>query len=336
MVLYDRPVQENWKHTEVITLLAKLRDPAEPLLLASILSAHPFFFARTLTWSAFRQGVPLRQVSPGDSDASFLEFLIKKSGYEGTEAHVIDGQWEDIHPESRAFKELFPIVGRFPMPDNTLVTVYRRDPHLRFHVSPLTRPELERRIALALQHWVQGSLTVSIEATPARLQEGRLDRVRISCGPCWIKGLQVQKAEVIAEKPWLNMYRLWDENRLGLLGFESLKPSLAVTAADIQTRLSDVKGLRDLDVQLADDKIRLHGRFCGIPLGVVAHAVVDNSRYARLEAVVDRISLGGIPFPGWVLGKAYRQPLWLYPIPNFPGRIVVNQVTIDHGILRIS
>jgi hypothetical protein len=333
---YDRPAQENWHHADILSLLAQRHDASQPLLEASVLSHQEWFFARTLKWTAMQKGTELDLTSPGDSDTSFVEYIIRRPGFQGTETELLDRKWQDLRPESRAFTQLFSLVGQYTLPDHSVALVYERHPHPQFQVAPLNTKELERRIALALHHWVQGDVKVVVEATPAELKEGRLRRVQVTCAPCTYQGARIEKAEVVVEKPWLNLYRLWDENRLGLMAFESLKPTLQVTAADALSKLSAVKGLTNLDVQMVAGKLIVRGHYKGISVAAIAHVSVDNSRYAHLDAILDRISVAGIPLPGWILGKAHHQSLWLYPIPDFPGHILVDQVQIENNAILIS
>ncbi len=336
MWTFDRPLKEDWKHTEILTFMTQHHDPTQPLLLASVLSHHPYFFARTLKWSAMQKGINMDTVSPGDSNASFAEFVIKRPGNQGTETGELDRQWQELHPATRAFTSLFSIGARFPLPDQSEAIAYERTSHPRFQVQPLNTKEVERRIAQALGQWVQGPLVVSVEALPAELAEGRLQQVRVSCSPCWIQRTRIEKAEVKLQKPWLNLYRLWDEHRPGLLAFESLKPTCEVLQGDLTTRLSLVKELRDARVELSGGKVHVYGRYKGIPVGATVSTTLDNTDYAHLDAVLERVTIAGVPLPGWILGKAHRQTLCLYPVPDFPGQIVVNQIIIDKGRLLIS
>src|SRR5439155_1789622 len=97
------------------------------------------------------------------------------------------------------------------------------------------------------------------------------------------------------------------------------------------SRLSTIKELRDARVDFAGGRVQVHGRYKGIPVSATASVNLDTTDYAHLDAVLDRITIAGVPLPGWILGKVHRQTLWLYPVPNFPGKILVNQVTIDNG-----
>jgi len=336
MGIYDRPGQEDWKHREILALMAARHDPTQPFLSVSILSHHPRFFARTLKWSAMQQGIDMRTVSGGDADTSFAEYIVTKPGDQNSENAFLDQQWQDLRPQTRAFTELFAVCARYPLPDHSEALVYERTPHPQFHVNPLNPEEAARHIAQALQQWVQGPRKVSVEATPEGLQEGRLTRVQVTCSGCSVQKIPIYEVNLVVEKPWFNLYRLWDENRLGLMAFESLHATIRLRAEDVKSRLADVKGLRDAEVQFADDKVRLRGRYHGIPVGLTAHIVVDNSRYSQVVVILDRITLAGVPLPGWLLGKASRQILWTYPIPDFPGRILVDRIRIQNGEMLIS
>jgi hypothetical protein len=336
MATYDLPAREDWKHQAILSLLVERHDAAEPFLTASILSHHPRFFARTLKWSALEAGIPLMPVSTGDSDASFAEYVITRPGNQGSEAAVVEGQWQELCPDNRGFKLLYHVIGTYRLPDDAEVIVYHREPHPQFEVSPLTREEIGQRIARALRQWVAGPLAVTVEASSQGLQEGRLERVHVTCTECTVKGLQIHALEIVAVKPWLNLYRLWDENRLGILGFESLKPTGSVAAADTQSLLTTVKGLQAVETQFRDGKIRVHARYRGWRVGATVHLEITNGPNAALNAVLDNVSIAGIPLPGWLLGKAHRQILWLYATPDFAGKILVDHVTLDQGQLRVN
>lgn len=207
--------------------------------------------------------------------------------------------------------------GTIFFPDQSEAVVYRRDPHPVFQLSPLTIAAVQERLTVALRRWVEGPIKVTVVASPEGLRSGHLERVTISLDGCRIKGVPVA-GEVIAEKPWINLYRLWDEQRLGLLAFESLHPSVRLRAADVQDRLKEVRGLTEGEVLFSNGSIRVRGRFRGIPVGASVHLEVDRTRYPGVTAVLDRVSLFGVPLPGWLIGKAHRQTLWTYPLPRLP------------------
>src|SRR5256885_6556947 len=132
------------------------------------------------------------------------------------------------------------------------------------------------------------------------------------------------------------LVRLGDESGWGLAGSELGNPGWDLGQGDLSLWVSTVKEGRDRQGEVAGGKVRVHGRYKGIPVGATAVIDLDNSDYAHVDAVLDYVTIAGIPFPGWMLGKAHRQTLWLYPVPNFPGQILVHQITIDNGRLLLS
>ena len=55
------------------------------------------------------------------------------------------------------------------------------------------------------------------------------------------------------------------------MAFESLKPTLEVTAEDAKARLASVKEIQDSDVQMVGGKLIVRGRYKGIPVSAKAH-----------------------------------------------------------------
>ena len=56
------------------------------------------FFARTIKWSLRQEGIRMKSVSPGDSDTSFAEYLITRSGHQDKESDMIQAEWNSLKP----------------------------------------------------------------------------------------------------------------------------------------------------------------------------------------------------------------------------------------------
>lgn len=334
---FDRPDIENWKHGEILNYMREHHDPTLPMITASILSHHPRFFARTIKWSAIQRGIEMETISPGNADASFSEFIVVRPGDQGSETALLDKQWQALNPETRAFTGVFQDALQVQLPTGNSAQVYQRQAHVRYDVSPLTTSELEKRVAAALSPMIQGALTVTAKATPEGLAEGRLTRLKVSCGPCRIKGLRLQKADLTLENPRLNLYRLWDEKRLGLLGFEVLRPVLLLAAPDLVERLSTEKHLANVRVQFTASQARIEAQYKNEPIQAVAQVQLQPSgKYPTLNAQLKSVSFRNIPLPGWLIGKARTQSLPLYPVATFPGRIQIDSVQLENDVLKIN
>ena len=93
--------------------------------------------------------------------------------------------------------------------------------HPIFHVPGLSSNAVASRLTHTLGRWVKGPLKVSVQSTPAGLREGRLDTMAATCTGCQIKGVTVHSFALDINHPWINLYCLWDEDRIGLLAFKS-------------------------------------------------------------------------------------------------------------------
>ncbi len=324
---YDRPVRENWQHYAIGSVMAKNHDPSFPFISASVMAQNERFFARSLKWSLRQEGIAMKSVSAGDSDTSFAEYLVTRSGPQDQETGKILAEWNALKPGTRAFNELYVKVGDFPLADGTVAYVYHRQAHLKYQIDGLTPAALAARLQQALrQWWVESPLEVTVEATPDQLREGRPESVQIT----------VPHITLVLRRPRFNLYRLWDESRLGLLGFDAMEPSLEIDAREFERRLRDVKGLESPEVHFTDGGVVVSARFRGIPVRARARVEFSPGRYPMASAVLESLSVAHVPLPAFILGKARRQILPLYPIPDFPGAISIHHITLRDDRLTIS
>ncbi len=334
---YDRPAKENWRITEIGRYLEDHHDTSQPMVIASVISHHPRFFARTLRWTLRGQGYSLKTTRSGDGDASFVEYLIHREGDQGSERHQLSAEWRDVEPETRAFQEVYPLRTTYSLPDQSTVRLYQRAPHPVFQVSPLTTESVSKRLAHTLQRWVQGPIEVSVQASSQGLREGRLSRLTASCSDCVVEGVKVPRLRVVLFKPWLNLYRLWDEDRLGLMALDSIGASLELPAEALETRLSTIKGIEAVRVEFQNGQVIARARWHGLSLqAAVRLELVLAGPHPHLKATLKSVRLAGVPLPGWVLGKASRQRLWFDPQPSFPGRILLSRIQLQNNTLTVE
>jgi len=333
---YDRPAKENWKIHEIGQWMSAHHDSSQPFLTASVLSHHPRFFARTLKWTLRADDLSIKTTGAGTPDASFSEFIILREGDQGSEGATIEKEWQDVEPKSRAFRTVFPPGVRYTLLDNSHVTIYQRIPHPRFDIPSLSSDAVAQRLTHSLARWVSGPLRVAVQSTPSGLREGRLERIIATCENCQVQGMTVHALELDIRRPWVNLYRLWDEDKIGLLAFESAHARLVLTEKDVIVPLSKIKGVTDPQVEFIDGKIKVRAHVHGIPVKAVVYPDILLIGQRRASATLETISLGGIPLPGWVIGTAHHQTLWFDPQPSFPGKILETRVSADHQKLILE
>lgn len=332
----DLPAKENWSHAEIGRLMSERHDATQSFLAASVLAHYPRFFARGLKWSLRAQGLSLKTTGAGDPDSSFVEYIVLRHA-EDEAGSPDDQEWQGTQPESRAFKTLYSICGQYTLPDKSQVVVYQRLAHPHFDVTPRTPEAVASRLTHTLKRWVQGPLKVSVRSTPQGLVDGHLEEITASCEGCQVQGVTVPSATLVVTKPWLNLYNLWDQDRIGFLAFESVGARLVLSADALREPLSKVRGVQDAHVEFADGKIRVRAKVRGIRVGAVAHTdLVLSGKHPYVDATLDWISIASIPIPGWIIGKAYRQTLWLEPQPSFPGWVRISHLTLDNQQLILQ
>lgn len=331
----DPPQREDWKHLAIGQMLEKNRDPGQPLLLASVLSNQPYFFPRGLRWSMRAQGWPMIPSSPGDPTADFTEFIIQKSADIGPESEDLSREWKALKHSGRAFSALYSSIGRFPLPDGSEAVVYKRDPAHAFQVGPLTKGDLQKRLLHIVHNDIQGPQELRLDGDAGQWRRGRFPHIHLEGRSCVIRGLPVTRYELEANDLWLNLYRVWDEQKLGLLAFSSLEPRLEIQAGDVEVVLQQrAKGLKEVHVHFDKGHILLGGRWRSLRLSLRGHVEVLPGR--DLVAVTDSVSVGAIALPGWFFGKLSRYAVPLYPIPSFPGRILIHQVRLDQDRMEVN
>ena len=120
------------------------------------------------------------------------------------------------------------------MPDESHVSVYQRALHPRFELSRGdVRERSPARLSRTFGRWVKGPYNVTVHAEKQGLREGRLEQILVSCKGCQIQGVKVPELDLLMESPWLNLYRLWDENAIGLLAFDSIRARIRITEAGV-------------------------------------------------------------------------------------------------------
>ncbi len=330
----DLPRAEHWKHRELGEILTHAHDPSQPFLLVSVLSNHPMLFGRNLRWSLRSQGIRMDTSSVGDPNADFAEFVITKSGDGGPESDAIRRTWQSLQDAGRSFTALFRPIAQVDLPDGSQATVYQRDVHPRFKVTPLSVKAVEKKILMLAREAAGKGSKVVILATPEQLREGRMALARLHLQNGTVQGIALPPIDAEITEARLNLYRLYDRHEPGLLSFGSLHVSTQISARQVEEELnSRVKGLSKAQAHFKNGTVGVHARLHGIPLSAWARVAIKNE---KLVATITWLRVAGVPIPGFLFGKVHIQSVPLYPIPSFPGRIDIRNLHLDNDLLTLS
>jgi len=89
-------------------------------------------------------------------------------------------------------------------------------------------------------------------------------------------------------------------------------------------------------VEFEGGKVEVHGRYKGIPVGATATIDLDNSDYAHVDAVLDYVTIAGIPLPGLDTRESPPANPLALSRPQFPRPNHGQSITVENGRLLVS
>lgn len=329
----DRPQPQEWQHQSLLSVFQKWRDQDGSVLRVALISNHPYLFPRNLEWSARTAGIPLRASVDMDSNANFNEFVVLKSGELYSDRS--DRRRRELLA-NRAFTDYYQKVATLPLPDGSAADVYHRSFGQPFKIDGVTNQVVETKLHAALARDVMGSFDVAVSGDESSLQRGELATLSIKGGPWSVNGVPVSSGEIQLSKARLNLYTLWDDRGLGLLGFDEIKPCLRLSAAEIQQWLrAKQPDSSDVQVQMRNDHVVASAMRSGWRLGLDVHTSLSAEQDA-VRVTLDHVMIGSMRVPGWILGRAHQQSVSLQRDDAVPGHIKINSLLAQDGRLSIG
>ena len=335
-ILFDRPREEDWAHDALGRFMQTHRDVDRPFLLASVVSKHPALSAAPLQWSFRSRRDKLWISHAGNPDLDFTEFIVVKSDGLGLSDPELGSRWSNWTRNGRSFTALYPRVAAFHLPDGSQTQLYQWRADTAFQIGAADVVTLERKLAKALTRYVQGPFQIILRGSPSELRRGMISSMMIEGKEWTIKQIPIAQANVRLSGVRLNLYRLYDQGRAGIMAVHTVAPELTINARDLEKALlQHVIGLHEPHITFTQGRAEAEGLYRGLPIRVTATLKLEQSP-RRLVATLKNFSIHGVPIPGWFLGMAYRQTLPLDPTPDFPATIAIQSVTLDGDVLHIA
>jgi hypothetical protein len=348
MALGRPPSGADWKHDSILADLAR-ESGGKPVTVAVIPNDN-FFSVSNFRYEVVRRGLPYRMTRAW-SDAPFgVDFVILKSGDQGPD-------YSAARPErlTRAFAggdpywvSAFPVVGQYSLPDGSVgVLRARRIPPLRgakpaVVASRLTR-DPERLFADNLRE--ASNLRFNLDYGGEEILRGRVKRAELTADSVLVgefsrprrAPLRVRDVKLEVDGLLFNPQRLTQEDRLEILDIESLRVSrLTVTEQDLDMFLQGQPAGRGMTIALGEGTGNVLVKGFGPTLQArIRFGPPDRDRPFTL--IVERVSIGGIPMPGFLVDWIMRHfdptpalrrlpvPVTLAPARIMPGRIEIGE-----------
>jgi hypothetical protein len=340
------PSRDDWRHREIMALLTA--DSGGRPATVSVVPNHPLFSVSNFSYFALRDRLPLEFSRAWDETPLGIEYIILKSGDVGppwTERRIrrVTASFDGPAGLGR----VFPVIGRFALPDGSEATVRARRSTA---VPGRSAGDVAAAAERALWRWT-ADFARGIEAPTLRIvedgdgaREGRFTRVEMTAARVTFAEfqrpraaqLQMRDVRIVLEDVVINPFAAVVDGRLEPLDAGRLRLEGATITADALSRF-------------LDDLPKLHTRVMLEPgaLAVSVHQfgpdvtgrvrVVPAVAPLPLALVPEDVRIGAVALPDVMVGWVMRQ---YDPTGRIARRlampVTVGRVTIDRAAITIG
>jgi hypothetical protein len=340
------PAGGDWRQREILALLAA--DSRGRPATVSVVPNHALFSAANFSYYAVRDGLALEFSRAWDGAPLGIDYIVLKSGDVGpawTEGRIrrVTASFDG----AAALARVYPVIGRFPLPDGSEAVVRAR----RLTAVPGTSAaEVAAAAEAGLWRWMS-DFARDVEAPELRMQydgdaarEGRFARVALAAAGVTFAEfrrpraarLRMRDVRVVLEDVVINPFAAVMDGRLEPLGAGRLRLERAtVTADDLRQFLEQLPKL-DTRVVLEPGALAVTVRRLG-PDVTGRVRVVPVAAPLPIALVPEDVRFGAVPVPGALVGWVMRQ---YDPTGRIARRLVmpvgVGRIAIDPAAITVS
>src|SRR5262245_7424765 len=346
IVFYQPPSGADWRHDALLSDLARASG-GRPVTV-SVVPNYNFFSVSNFRYDAARLGLPVTMTRPWSGPPMGVDFVIAKSGSQGP-------SWSVERPErlTRALDggdpylaEIFPIIGRYPLPDGSEGSLrQRRIPPLVGVTPEHVAARLSEAPADLLRANVRDAvgLRVGLSYQPDGILRGEVEQVRITAAAAVVGELDrknraplaLHDLRLVVEGLVFNPRRLVETGQLEVLDVAAIRVERAVlTQTDLDQFLRGQPVGAALTVRLGDGVVEVRVRSLGPTIDVQTR-LVSAAGDRPLALAIDSVRWGGLRVPGFLTDWIVRHfdptlalrrlpvPVTIAPIRIVPGRIEI-------------
>jgi hypothetical protein len=310
------PVRDDWRHREILALLAA--DSGGPPATVSVVPNHPLFSVSNFRYYALREDLPFEFSRAWDDAPLGVEYAILKTGDVGppwTERRIrrVTASLDDADGLGR----LFPVIGRFALPDGSegIVRARRLVP-----VPGASAADVAAAAERAFERWIAdfardvegGSLRVGYDA---RAREGRFTEVILSATRVTVAEFQRPRAarlrlgdvRIVVEEPLIDPFAAVTQGRVEFLDAARFRLERATITADDLARFLDQLPKLKARVALESGALAVRvGQFGPDVTGRV-RVVPAPAEALPVVLVPEGVRIGPVALPDTVVGWVMRQ-----------------------------
>ncbi|HUO63253.1 MAG TPA: DUF2993 domain-containing protein, partial [Terriglobales bacterium] len=346
IVFYQPPSRADWRHDALLSDLARASGGRPATV--SVVPNYNFFSVSNFRYDAARLGLPFTMIRSWSGPPLGVDFVIAKTGSQGP-------SWTVERPErlTRALDggdpylaEIFPVVGRYPLPDGSEgVLRQRRIPALAGVTPGHIAARLSEAPAAMLRANVRDAvgLRVGLSYQPDGILRGEVEQVRIIADAAVVGELDrknraplaLHDLRLVVDGLVFNPRRLVETGLLEVLDVAAIRVERAVlTQDDLDQFLRGQPAGAGMTVRLGDGVADVLAR----SLGPTIHArlrLVNAPGDRPIGLAVDSVRWGGLQVPGFLTDWIVRHfdptlalrrlpvPVAIAPIRIVPGRIEI-------------
>jgi len=346
IVFYQPPSGADWHHDAVLSDLSRLSG-GKPATV-SVVPNYNFYSVSNFRYDAARLGLPFVMTRSWTGPPMGVDFVITKTGSQGP-------TWTAERPTrlTRALDgsdpylaEIYPVVGRYSLPDGSEGSLRQRRILPLVGVSPEhVAARLSEAPATMLRTNVRDAvgLRVSLLYQPEGILRGEVEQVRITAAAAVVGELErknraplpLHDLRLVVEGLLFNPRRLVETGELEVLDVASIRVERAVlTQDDLDQFLRGQPAGAGVTVRLGDGAAQVVARSLGPAIDARVR-LVNASGDRPLALAFDSVRVGGLRVPDflteWIVRHfdptlALRRlpvPVTIAPIRIVPGRIEI-------------
>ena len=310
------PLRDDWRHREILGLLAA--DSAGRPAVVSVVPNHPFFSVSNFRYYALREGLPFEFTRAWDGTPLGIEYAILKTGDVGppwTERRI--RMVMASLDEPGGVGRVFPVIGRFALPDGSEAIVRAR------RLAPVpgaSAADVAMAAESAFRRWIAdfardvagGSVRLRYDE---RAREGHFTHIELSAARATFAEfrrpraarLRIADLRVVIENALINPFSAVEQGRLEPLDAGRLRLERGIITAEDLTRFLDELPKVQARVVLEPGALAVRVRQFGPDVTGRVRVVPASATPLPVVLVPEDVRIGSLPLPDTVVGWVMRQ-----------------------------
>ena len=347
MVFVRRPESADWAQRRILADIER-ESGGQPVTVA-IVPNYDYFSVSNFRYENARLRLPFQTIGGWSGPPFGVDFVVVKTGAQGPPwtAAKSERLTRAVEGGDPYLAEVFPVAGRYPLPDGSLGTLRRRRiPALAGWPPARIAARLAEAPAALLRANVRDAhgLRVALDYRPEAIVRGEVEQARLTAERATVgeldrhnrSPLTLRDIRLVVDGLVFNPRRLVETGELEVLDARALRIEHAVvTQADLDEFLRGQPAGTGVAVGLGDGAADVRVTRLG-PAIAARVRLAPSSDDRPLALAVDRVRVAGIAIPDVLAGWIVRQFDPTLALRRLPALVTVPAVRIQPGRIEIG